>query len=63
MAGYYRRFIQDFSKIAVPLTWLTKKVVLFHRGPEQQAKFETLRQRLCEGPILAPLEGVENFLV
>ena len=35
LAGYYQRFIQDFSKIAVPLTRLTKKVVVFHWGPEQ----------------------------
>ena len=32
LAGYYRRFIQDFSKIAVPLTRLTKKVVVFRWG-------------------------------
>ena len=43
LAGYYWRFIQDFSKIVVPLTRLTRKVVVFRWGPEQHATFETLR--------------------
>ncbi|XP_023759636.2 uncharacterized protein LOC111908045 isoform X1 [Lactuca sativa] len=63
LAGYYRRFIQDFSKIVVPLTRLTRKAVVFRWGPEQQAAFETLRQRLCEAPILALPEGMEDFVV
>ena len=43
LAGYYRRFIQEFYKIAVPLNRLTKRSMTFHWGPEQQAAFETLR--------------------
>ena len=35
LAGYYRRFIQDFSKIVLSLTRLTRKVVVFRWGPEQ----------------------------
>ena len=46
----------------VPLTQLTKKTVTFHWGPEQQATFETLRQRLCEVLILNLPEGVEDFV-
>ena len=63
LTGYYRGFIRDFSKIVVPLTKLTRKDVAFIWGPEQQASFETLRQRLCEAPVLAFLEGVEDFVV
>ncbi|KAL7605793.1 uncharacterized protein LOC128133539 [Lactuca sativa] len=63
LAGYYRRFIQDFSKIVVPLIQLTKKNVTFQWGPEQQAIFETLRLRLCEAPILTLPEGMDNFVV
>jgi len=63
LAGYYRRFIKDFSKIAVPLTRLTRKGVAFSWGPEQQTSFETLRQRLCEAPVLALPEGMEDFVV
>ena len=59
---YYRIFIHHFSKIAVPLTWLTKKTVTFCWGLEQHETFKTLRQRLCEAPILTLLEGVEDFL-
>ena len=37
--------------------------MVFRWGPEQQAAFETLRQRLCEAPILALPEGMEDFVV
>ncbi|KAJ9564648.1 hypothetical protein OSB04_000614 [Centaurea solstitialis] len=63
LAGYYRRFIQDFSKIAVPLTRLTKKSEPFVWGSEQQTAFETLRQKLCEAPVLTLPEGVEDMTV
>nr|KAJ0193903.1 hypothetical protein LSAT_V11C800436920 [Lactuca sativa] len=63
LAGYYRRFIKDFSKIVVPLTRLTRKGVAFSWGPEQQTSFETLRQRLCEAPVLSLPEGMEDFVV
>ncbi|GKD26409.1 transposon ty3-I gag-pol polyprotein, partial [Tanacetum coccineum] len=52
LAGYYRRFIQDFSKIASSLTKLTKKNTPFMWGKEQEEAFVTLRKKLCEAPIL-----------
>ncbi|KAJ9543627.1 hypothetical protein OSB04_023334 [Centaurea solstitialis] len=61
LAGYYRRFIQDFSKIAVPLIRLTKKSEPFVWGSEQQTAFETLRRKLCEAPVLTLPEGVEDM--
>ncbi|GJX55552.1 putative reverse transcriptase domain-containing protein [Tanacetum coccineum] len=51
LAGYYRRFIQDFFKIASSLTKLTKKNTPFVWGEEQEDAFVTLRTRLCETPI------------
>ncbi|KAJ9545001.1 hypothetical protein OSB04_024708 [Centaurea solstitialis] len=54
LAGYYRRFLQDFSKVAVPLTKLTRK---------NQSAFETLRRKLCEAPALTLPEGVEDMTV
>ncbi|KAI3790633.1 hypothetical protein L2E82_03826 [Cichorium intybus] len=53
LAGYYRRFIQDFSKIAVPLTQLTRKEVKFVWGEKQQEPFEILKKKLCEALVLS----------
>ncbi|XP_028119276.1 uncharacterized protein LOC114316792 [Camellia sinensis] len=39
LAGYYRRFVQDFSKIAVPLTQLTRKGVAFEWSEERESAF------------------------
>ncbi|KAJ9542555.1 hypothetical protein OSB04_029061 [Centaurea solstitialis] len=63
LAGYYRRFIQDFSKIALPLTSLTKKSAAFSWGSKQQGAFDELRKRLCEAPVLTLPEGVEDMVV
>ncbi|KAJ9544391.1 hypothetical protein OSB04_024098 [Centaurea solstitialis] len=63
LAGYYRWFIQDFSKIAVSLTRLTKKSESYVWGSEQQTAFENLRRKLCEAPVLTLPEGVEDMMV
>ena len=63
LAGYYRRFIQDFSKIAVPLTQLTKKEVKFVWDKNRQEAFEVLKKKLCEAPVLTLPEGMDDFVV
>ncbi|GKA57099.1 putative reverse transcriptase domain-containing protein, partial [Tanacetum coccineum] len=63
LAGYYRRFIQDFSKIASSLTKLTKKNAPFVCGEEQEEAFVTLRRKLCETPILVLSDGTEDMVV
>ncbi|KAJ9541992.1 hypothetical protein OSB04_028498 [Centaurea solstitialis] len=63
LAGYYRRFIQDFSKIVVPLKRLTRKNVKFVWGEEQQKAFELLREKLCKAPVLTLPEGVDDMTV
>ncbi|GJS31468.1 putative reverse transcriptase domain-containing protein [Tanacetum coccineum] len=63
LAGYYRRFIEGFSKIAKPMTKLTQKSVKFDWGEKEEAAFQTLKQKLCSAPILALPEGSENFVV
>ncbi|GJS89033.1 putative reverse transcriptase domain-containing protein [Tanacetum coccineum] len=63
LAGYYRRFIEGFSKIVKPMTKLTQKKVKFEWGDKQEAAFQLLKQKLCSAPILALLEGSEDFIV
>nr|GFB28555.1 retrotransposable element Tf2 [Tanacetum cinerariifolium] len=63
LAGYYRRFIEGFSKISKPMTKLTQKEVKFEWGDKQEAAFQLLKQKLCSTPILALPEGSEDFIV
>ncbi|GJY46915.1 putative reverse transcriptase domain-containing protein [Tanacetum coccineum] len=63
LAGYYRRFIEDFSKIAKPLTVLTQKSKTFDYGEEQENVFQTLKDKLCNVPVLALPDGPEDFVV
>ncbi|GKD87256.1 putative reverse transcriptase domain-containing protein, partial [Tanacetum coccineum] len=63
LAGYYRRFIKDFSKIAKSLTELTQKNKKYIWGEDQELAFQLLKQKLCEAPILALPEGNDNFVV
>jgi hypothetical protein len=53
LAGYYRRFIPDFSKITKPMTRLLQKDEKFVWTPECEAAFHTLRTLLTSAPILA----------
>jgi hypothetical protein len=52
MVGYYRRFIEGFSKIARPMTALLPKKVEFKRTPECQELFETLKKKLTTSLVL-----------
>ncbi|KAI3827735.1 hypothetical protein L1987_01818 [Smallanthus sonchifolius] len=63
LAGYYRRFIQDFSRIASPLTKLTRKEVKYEWGPTQNNAFEELKTRLTQAPVLTLPEGNEDLVV
>nr|GEW80958.1 putative reverse transcriptase domain-containing protein [Tanacetum cinerariifolium] len=63
LAGYYRRFIENFSKIAKSLTILTQKCKTFDRGEEQELAFQTLKDKLCNTHVLALLEGPKDFVV
>nr|GEW05651.1 reverse transcriptase domain-containing protein [Tanacetum cinerariifolium] len=51
-AGFYRRFIQDFSKIARPMTCLLEKDTPFFFSKECVEAFQTLKKKLTEAPIL-----------
>nr|GEV42183.1 putative reverse transcriptase domain-containing protein [Tanacetum cinerariifolium] len=63
LAGYYRRFIEGFSKIARSITKVTQKGVKFDWGEKAEATFHLIKQKLCSALILALPEGGENFVV
>ncbi|GKE27752.1 putative reverse transcriptase domain-containing protein [Tanacetum coccineum] len=63
LAGYYRRFIEGFSKIAKPMTKLTQNKVKFDWGDKAEATFQLIKQKLCSAPILALLEGSKDFII
>nr|GFC03997.1 hypothetical protein [Tanacetum cinerariifolium] len=63
LAGYYRRVIEGFSKVAKPMTKNTQKKVKFEWGDKQEAAFQLLKQKMCSAPILALPEGSEDFIV
>ncbi|GJW62967.1 reverse transcriptase domain-containing protein [Tanacetum coccineum] len=63
LAGYYCRFIKNFSKIAKSLTILTQKSKNFDSGKEQEYTFQTLKDKLCNAPVLALPDGSKFFVV
>ncbi|GJW47112.1 putative reverse transcriptase domain-containing protein [Tanacetum coccineum] len=63
LARYYRRFVEEFSKIAKSMTKLTHKGVKFDWGDKEEAAFQLIKQKLCSAPILALPEGSKDFVV
>ncbi|XP_073153748.1 uncharacterized protein [Henckelia pumila] len=61
--SYYRRFIQDFSKITLPLTSLTRKGVKFVWSEQCEKSFAELKERLISAPVLAIPKGTGLFVV
>ena len=52
LAGYYRRFIENFSKIAKPMTELLKKDKKFLWSTDCEESFQVLKKRLTTAPVL-----------
>ena len=52
LAGYYRRFIEDFSRLAAPMTRLTQNEVKFEWNDLCERAFQELKRRLTSDPIL-----------
>ncbi|GJV68800.1 putative reverse transcriptase domain-containing protein [Tanacetum coccineum] len=62
LAGYYRRFIEGFSKIAKSMTKLTQKGIKFDWGEKEENAFQLIKQKLCSAPILDLPKGSEDFV-
>ncbi|GJT58296.1 putative reverse transcriptase domain-containing protein [Tanacetum coccineum] len=63
LAGYYRRFIEGFSKIGKPMTKLTQKKVKFDWSDKAETAFQLIKLKLCSAPILALSKGSEDFII
>ncbi|KAA0061201.1 pol protein [Cucumis melo var. makuwa] len=63
LAGYYRRFVEDFSRIASPLTQLTRKGIPFVWSPACERSFQELKQKLVTAPVLTVPDGSGNFVI
>jgi hypothetical protein len=61
LAGYYRRFIPNFSKIAKPITQLLEKEAKFKWSPQSEEAFLTLKKLLTTAPILAQPDIEKSF--
>jgi hypothetical protein len=61
MAGYYRRFIPDFSKVSKPITELLKNNVKFNWSPECNEAFEKLKKLLTTPHVLAQPNIEKSF--
>ncbi|GJU39625.1 putative nucleotidyltransferase, ribonuclease H [Tanacetum coccineum] len=63
LAGYYRRFVDGFSRLALPLTKLMRKGEKFVWNDEREKSFEELKQRLVSAPILTLPSGSGGFQI
>ena len=61
--SWYRRFIENFAKIAEPLTRLTKKNVSWEWTEEQQNAYNELKYRLTSAPILRQADETEPYVI
>jgi len=62
-ANFYRRFIQDYSKVAQPLTELTKKTEKWEWNNEAGHAFEELKRRFTSAPILAHFDAQKPVMI
>ena len=63
LTGYYRRFVEGFSRIAAPLTQLTWKNVKFEWKEECEKSFQELKQRLVIASVLTIPSGTGSFVI
>nr|GEZ08172.1 putative reverse transcriptase domain-containing protein [Tanacetum cinerariifolium] len=61
LAGYYRRFVEGFSRLALPLTKLIRKGEKFVWNEEREKSFEELKKKLVSAPILTLPSGSGGF--
>ena len=63
LAGYYRKFVKDFSKIARPFTQLTKKNERFEWNDQREQSFQELKKRLTSTPVMTLPNDQDVFVI
>ncbi|XP_050941308.1 uncharacterized mitochondrial protein AtMg00860-like [Cucumis melo] len=63
LAGYYRWFVEDFSRIASPFTQLTRKETPFVWSPACESSFQELKQKLMSASVLTVPDGSGSFVI
>ena len=63
LGGYYRRFVEDFSIIAKPMSRLTQKDAKFQWSEDCERSFCTLKDKLVTAPVLTLLELGKRFTI
>ncbi|KAL0562097.1 hypothetical protein IC582_002547 [Cucumis melo] len=63
LVGYYRRFVENFSRIATPLTQLTRKGAPFVWSKACEDSFQNLKQKLVTAPVLTVPDGSGSFVI
>ena len=63
LAGYYRRFIEGFSRIAHPITTLQKKGEKFEWTPKCEENFQRLKELLMKAPFLKITDPEKDYFV
>ena len=63
LVGYYIRFIKGFSRLATPMTRLTRNEIKFEWNDLCEKAFQKLKRRLTSAPILIVLERGQRYIV
>ncbi|GJS04103.1 putative reverse transcriptase domain-containing protein [Tanacetum coccineum] len=63
LAGYYRRFVEGFSLLALPLTKLMRKGEKFVWNEEREKSFKELKRRLVSSPVLTLPSGTGGYQI
>ena len=63
LAGYYRKFVKDFTRIAVPMTRLTQKNAKLVWSNAYENSFQFLKEKLTTTPVLILPNGEDKFII
>ena len=63
LARYYRHLVEGFSKIAAPLTYLTRKEAKFKWKDKHEPTFQELKEKLTSALVLAIPRSGERFVI